>query len=251
MMQVPASSTVLHRRTGYRDVFRHSVRLRQAAHVPLGESLVRDLLEVKDIAQLYELWCYFALARILESEIGTPATARRLVPSAFSVGVPWDFQIAWPGKATLTYNARFSHSRGQLRHSYSVPLRPDITLEAPRTGGTSLHLFDAKFRLQSLKLAMPIDDADSDDQADERRGTFVRGDLYKMHAYRDAIPAVESVWVLYPGTEFRFFCANGTRLMDVAEAANNGLEGVGAIPFTPPADTSNALGAVLRRLLRR
>ena len=49
-------------------------------------------------------------------------------------------------------------------------------------------------------------DKDGDDEkVGERSGTFKCGDIYKMHAYRDAIPDARSVWILYPGGEFRFF----------------------------------------------
>ena len=43
-----------------------------------------------------------------------------------------------------------------------------------------------------------------DDKAGERAGTLERGDIYKMRAYRDAIPDARSVWILYPrGIAFR------------------------------------------------
>ena len=36
-----------------------------------------------------------------------------------------------------------------------------------------------------------------DDKVGERAGTFKRGDIYKMYAYRDAIPDARSVWILW------------------------------------------------------
>jgi hypothetical protein len=59
MIHFPAASTVLQRRRGYREVFQHFARLRLAARVPLAEKLVWNLLEAKDIAELYEVWCFF------------------------------------------------------------------------------------------------------------------------------------------------------------------------------------------------
>lgn len=56
MTHVPASSTVLHGRVGYREVYRHFSRLRLAARVPMTKRTTIDLLELKDIALLYELW---------------------------------------------------------------------------------------------------------------------------------------------------------------------------------------------------
>jgi predicted component of viral defense system (DUF524 family) len=72
-----------------------------------------------------------------------------------------------------------------------------------------LHLFDAKFRLERfeevLREAEQGSEKASETDSDERKGTFKRGDLYKMHTYRDAIPRSRSVWALYPGNDLRFF----------------------------------------------
>ena len=57
--------------------------------IPLDRDGMRDLLELKNIALLYELWVF------------------------------------------LVYNQRFSRSRRGQRHSYSVPLIPDIALRVP------------------------------------------------------------------------------------------------------------------------
>ncbi len=42
---------------------------------------------------------------------------------------------------------------------------------------------------------------------------FKRADLYKMHAYCDAIPNARSVWILYPGSELRFFSEDGSSVL--------------------------------------
>jgi predicted component of viral defense system (DUF524 family) len=54
MRRLPAESMVLQRRRGYREVFRCFLRMRMATRIPTGAD-ARDLLEVKDIAALYEL----------------------------------------------------------------------------------------------------------------------------------------------------------------------------------------------------
>ena len=84
---------------------------------------------------------------------------------------------------------------------------------------------------------------------EERRGTFKRGDLYKMHTYRDAIPRASSAWILYPGTEFRHFPAVSPPGALVEAAATEGLTGVGAIPLMPGDLNEGPLGEMLRRLL--
>jgi predicted component of viral defense system (DUF524 family) len=71
---------------------------------------------------------------------------------------------------------------------------------------------------------------DSEDAAEERRGIFKRGDIYKMHTYRDALPAARSVWILYPGTETRFYAATDAqdgRYIDGIGMLADPCEGVG------------------------
>ena len=141
----------------------------------------------------------------------------------------------------LEYNQRFSRSRSRQWHSYSVPLIPDIALRVPDGPNAGLHLFDAKFRVRELTdVGLPADDKDADDEkAAERAGSFKRADIYKMHAYRDAIPEARSVWILYPGGEFRFYGVTGGRGLDggrvvsSAEGLPGEVEGVGAVPVGP------------------
>ena len=141
----------------------------------------------------------------------------------------------------LVYNQRLSSSRTGQRHSYSVPLIPDIALRIPDGPNAGLHLFDAKFPVQALTdvgLAAGNKDAD-DEKAAERAGSFKRADIYKMHAYRDAIPDARSVWILYPGGQFRFFGVPGggglagDRVVASAEGWPEEFEGVGAVPVAP------------------
>jgi predicted component of viral defense system (DUF524 family) len=122
----------------------------------------------------------------------------------------------------------------------------------PSGPNAGLHLLDAKFRLDKLATVMPLDDADIEspsDVAEERQGTFKRGDLYKMHTYNDAIPSAQSVWILYPGTEARFFPVDGPRLNSLHCAVLDKWVGVGAIPLVPLASPNSELATVLSSLL--
>lgn len=231
MHQLPAASTVLQRRRGYREVFRHYVRLRLATRLPLAEDPLHDLLELKDIATLYELWTFFAVERAVTAALGRPLRAA-LVDDAsapgFQLGLARGVTVEWPDGTQLAYNATWSKTG--KRRSTSVVLRPDIALTVPSGAGRGLHLFDAKFRLRTL--------AAWSDEDDAPQATFQKTDLYKMHTYRDAIPEARSVWILYPGTESRFFPADqGTELRD----------GVGAVPLVP--GEAEAIGEVVMRLL--
>ncbi len=230
MRHLPAGSTVLQRRRGYREVYRHFLRLRATSRLPLTEGDLEDLLEMKDIAALYELWCYFEVVRAVSTELGAqPVRADRFGVSQTQVAVPWDFHVAWKTGVRCFYNLRFSRSRPADRRTYSVPLRPDIVLEVP---GAGLHIFDAKFKLRGT--GAWNDEEDTEDQ----RTTFKRADLYKMHTYRDALPSARSVRILYPGDRSVFHDSG---------RADPGRDGVGAVGLSP--GSIDELGRVIRSLL--
>ena len=115
-------------------------------------------------------------------------------------------------------------------------------------------------------MGLAADDKDADDEKTaERAGSFKRADIYKMHAYRDAIPDARSVWILYPGGEFRFFGVPGgegqagSRVGSSPEGLPEGLKGVGAIPVGPVVGgeggsgrgVADASGSALRATLGR
>ena len=255
LARIPFSSTVLQRRRGYRDVLRHFARIRLAPRVPLDRHEMRDLLELKNIARLYELWTFFRLAEIICELLGPPLrSAQPAAADDFQVALGSNRKFEWPGGTRLAYNESFSRSRQSPNRSYSVPLRPDITLRVPEGPNQVLHVLDAKFRVQTLGDAGFGRDENPRERASERRGDFERGDLYKMHTYRDAIRRARSVWILYPGSEFCFFEALGhhsvcTRPEDLPDS----IRGVGAIPFTPkPGDGAGGTRhATARTILRR
>lgn len=250
MVHVPAASTILHGRQGYRDVYRHFVRLRLAARIPLTDQAMRDLLEARDIAHLYEIWCFYAMVRALTAMLGAPQHAESPKATSFQMYVPHALAVTWPSGLRLRYNPHYVHGKGYGR-SYSVPLRPDIALDiagaSPQT-----HLFDAKFRLDRLATILPAENTPQseidDEVVEERRGVFKRGDLYKMHTYRDALQGTGSVWVLYPGTESRFYSIAGERI-DIATNMPTISAGVGAIGLRPEPAGDVALRNVLARLI--
>ena len=241
MVRIPFSSTVLQRRRGYRRVLQHFSRIRLAPMIPLDKEAMRDLLELKNIAHLYELWTFFRLVHELAVLKGPPVRSGRLASDHFRTDFAAGGAFEWASGVRLVYNQHFSRSRARRRHSYSVPLRPDIALSIPGGPNSGLHLFDAKFRVHGLAdVGLGESDKDGDDEkARERAGTFKRGDIYKMHAYRDAIPDARSVWILYPGGEFRFFGIPGSSVQSGHQAISSPkelpeeLQGVGAIPLAP------------------
>ena len=75
MVRIPFASTVLQRRRGYRRVLQHFSRIRLAPTIPLDKEAMRDLLELKNIALLYELWTFF---RIVDELTGVDGPTRSI-----------------------------------------------------------------------------------------------------------------------------------------------------------------------------
>ena len=208
MTRIPFSSTVLQRHRGYRRVLRHWARIRLAPRIPLNRDEMRDMLELKNIALLYELWTFHRLASCINQLVGPPKQTGRMIGDDFQVNLARGEAFEWTSGVRLAYNPTFSCRAAHVpNRSYSVDLRPDAALWIPSGVNRGIHLFDAKFRLRSISEAGATESSGgaTTEKTDERKGNFKRADIYKMHTYRDAIQGARSVWILYPGSEFRFF----------------------------------------------
>jgi predicted component of viral defense system (DUF524 family) len=71
-------------------------------------------------------------------------------------------------------------SQTWARSKYYNPLRPDIAIRILQSDNGGLHLMDAKFRHEKLEEVLG-DQSNKDLETEERKGTFLRGDIYKMH----------------------------------------------------------------------
>ncbi len=146
LTHVPSGSSVLQRNANYREVLRSSVLLRAASRVlPLSEPELVRLLEVKDVAKLYEIWCGFHLVGLLRARLGAPAVLTAIRRDAFGANVRWGLHARWSTGVEVAVNPTYTMSCGWHGRSRSVELRPDLALFVPSGPGVGLHLFDAKF----------------------------------------------------------------------------------------------------------
>jgi uncharacterized protein len=230
------TSTVLRGRPGYRQVTRFFVDL-QARTRLLDAADAQPLLEARDAALIYEYWCYFQVVEAVSDVLGHRPAATRFRYGCFGSNVPRAYAADF-GAAHVWFNREFRRPR-----SYSVPLRPDVTIEL--ADGT-LHLFDAKLKRE----AMSIEEiSESDLEREEQRATYRRGDLYKMHTYRDALGA-RSVWILFPGRDVRRASFEPEPLGAAAPDAS-APRGVGALPLIPgSASDRDGLRSLVAEMLR-
>jgi hypothetical protein len=241
MQQTHAAPTLaLHLTPGYREFFSSSLALESVLEVGGGPLELPE----KDLATLYELWCFVALASIMRQELGlTPRpptwlrVTQRRVALELMQGRTSVLSLERDGEecVRVVYNRQDSTPTGSCR--------PDNTLEIFKHGEKRpfRYVFDAKYRLQ--------------DDPDYVRTYQAPGPppdaIHRMHAYRDQIVAEQTsgaqgrsaeatVWdlgyrqwvqqtvgafVLYP---YAGADANKNRFVEAI-----GKVGVGGVPFLP------------------
>lgn len=229
MARLGTGSTVLQGRRGYRDVYRHFIRLNLSpVMLPFDARTTRDLLESKDIALLYEVWCFYMVIKATRSLLGEPRSAVQTQSTVFDTSLARGIMVEWPGhNVQVGYNVTFGPN-GKHR-SYSQIYRPDIAIFL---GNDVVHVLDAKFK---CRLG---DGLTEDGAAESRSAGHVQDDIGTMHTYRDAICNARSAWVLFPGTMMRRY----------PEAPDDAR--VGAIPLMPRREEHSELREVLSMLLR-
>jgi len=230
---LPLNSPVLQRKEGYREVLRGWLMFDLAARLVWqgGEDVYSA--GKRDVAVLYEYWLFFKLLEIFAGlfSINSVSIAELIGPTADGLGlklksgkhIPLKGMYVHPGRkmhVEFSYNRTFSGKRPYPESgSWTKQMRPDYTLTLWPSGFTQqeaerqeliVHVhFDAKYRVEGISQVFGSvnQDASDDEEAlnrekeEERRGTYKRADLLKMHAYKDAIRRTAGAYVLYPGDD--------------------------------------------------
>lgn len=180
-------SLVLQKATGYSQVYRLWSMLRRA--YSLNDGIYR--LQTKDIATLYEIWCFIEVSHIVKKQLGLDIDMEHRNRMEMSGLFTWELGKGEHSRilfkkdnvelAELIYNPK-STDHG---HDYAgvedfvvptVPQKPDIVLRLTKNdlyeGMKMTYLFDAKYRIAGKEKGVdtPPDDA-----------------INQMHRYRDAI----------------------------------------------------------------
>lgn len=181
-------SLVLQKATGYSQIYRTWNLLRRA--YSLNDGIYR--LQSKDIATLYEIWCFIEVSHIVKEQLGIndedlDHRNRMEMNGVFT----WElgkgehssilFRKNGVELAELVYNPKHSEKEDDSISvenlvAPTVPQKPDIVLQLTKDdiqkGMKMTYLFDAKYRIADKvnRVDTPPDDA-----------------INQMHRYRDAI----------------------------------------------------------------
>lgn len=233
-------SLVLQRATGYSTIYRSWSMLKSGMQFLDGV----QKLELKNIAELYQIWCFLEMESMLEKLIGKKPESVSLAQLKVDNFV-FEFKRGQRSRVlfktdngdevTLYHDYQFGKTgTGQIR-SYTVDQRPDIVLQITRNELRDkydfTYLFDAKYRLQS------DEDINKPDYPPEDA-------INQMHRYRDAIyyshkksgkPEKEVIgaYVLFPG-QGNPESVRTRRFFTSIEQVN-----IGAFPLRPN-DSSNS-----------
>jgi hypothetical protein len=262
---LPLGSPVLHRKSGYREILTTWLKFDLAAELIWhgGDDVYGA--GKRDMAALYEYWVFFQLLRLFRDKFELAAPLARDLfehtQGGLNLRLKSHHELGIQGRClrhARRLHVRFSYNRTQEHSteratagSWTRRMRPDYTLTFWPEGfdlaeaeaqELAVHIhFDAKYRVENLSdLFGGIDDDLAETRSEERRGTYRRADLLKMHAYRDAIRRSEGAYIIYPGavacpTEFKGF--------------HEILPGLGAFALKPGSDGQPAGMQHLSRFL--
>ena len=181
-------SLVLQKATGYSQVYRTWNLLRRA--YSLNDGIYR--LQSKDIATLYEIWCFIEVSHIMKELLGEEVDVDHRNRMEMSGVFTWElgkgehsrilFRKDGIELAELVYNPKHTDKENDsisMEHLVvpTVAQKPDIVLQLTKDdiekGMKMTYLFDAKYRINDRT------DAGVDTPPDDA--------INQMHRYRDAI----------------------------------------------------------------
>ena len=227
----PQANTVLTSKPGYRDIFRMFLRYRLQAKVALSDSIEPFSISKKNVASLYEMWCYLEVMNCLDKILGKSEREALfkvndkkfslILKSGESSKVEWrNTRFGRELKISLWYNKSFKNTIFNQEGSWANEYKPDISLqiesvvEGPKEeiGADVWVHFDAKYKVEIVS-------SESDPETIEEAK---KADFSKMHTYRDALRRTAGSYILYPGNQKKQF-----------KEFHEILPGLGAFPLRP------------------
>lgn len=200
-------SLVLQKATGYSTIYRSWIILNH------GMTFLEGIqkIELKNIADLYQIWCFLEMKKIIQSILGKDKPDDVKLATIEADGFVFKFASGRKSEISfvknngdviyLYHDYQFYSTGSHEVKSHTVDQRPDIVLRVTkndlRDAYGFTYLYDAKYRLQS-DLSDDAPDYPPDDA------------INQMHRYRDAIyyqnkevnkPEKEIIggYILFPG----------------------------------------------------
>ena len=250
-------SPVLQRKEGYREILQAWLMFDLSAKLAWegGDNVYSA--GKKNVAVLYEYWLFFKLLECVSDIFEIPASEKVTLVSSDDDHINLNIRqgktkmVHGQTKAQnrllnvcLYYNRTFPYKDNKHMSSagtWTMNMRPDYTLtiwpgemsdvEAEEKDAIVYIHFDAKYRLDKILL----EDRDFDEETIEKQlelekeereiDVYKRGDLLKMHAYKDAIRRTAGAYVLYPG--------DNSAERKVLKGFHEIIPGLGAFPIAP------------------
>ncbi len=255
---LPLNSPILQKKEGYREILRIWFMFELASKLIWHGGDDVYSANKKDVAVLYEYWLFFKLLEIISSIFEIDAKSLSELIKVTSDGLGLQLQqgrhTAIKGvynKEKRKLNIEFSYNR-TFRGDNSYPnsgswtrdMRPDYTLsiwpfgiqadEAERDE-LIVHIhFDAKYKVEDISGIFGTEEDFTNEKIDQRKGTYKRGDLLKMHSYKDAIRRTAGSYILYPGKDAPYKKAGFHEI----------IPGLGAFSFRPSKDNNGSVALV-------
>ncbi len=184
LRRMPTSDQVLLKRAGYREVFRTFAMTESGPTVRIDREDMTDVFAAsqRNIATLYEFWCFLAVVDSLGRVCGEDRTARAFTVAGDGTSMTMRSgdasKLSWsvkrggrPLRVEVFFNRTFAGADDR-RGSWSQAMRPDCSVRIRPEGSTPsrvstqelevwLH-FDAKYRVDNL-LAQLTSVPDSDE----------------------------------------------------------------------------------------
>jgi predicted component of viral defense system (DUF524 family) len=219
----PFNSQHLQRASGYRDILRYDLEIREALklpwHQPAYSYPVNAIGDTKPIYDLYEYWCYFNIRNILIELYGQDLSLGKnfLIPSAsglsMKLGKDSDgsraiFKTHFGKNETYIYlfynkifNSIYEDEWGGWSGSYTVEFEPDISIAIKTDRNVHWINFDAKYRLDNVFRNINKSEYEFElaDTRNRYKDNYKKDDLNKIHCYRDALLGTRGAYILYPG----------------------------------------------------
>lgn len=250
---------VMKQALGYKTILEKWVELQQGYELEEG----MRKLEVKEISDLYEIWCFIKVKNIVQkilSETKAPINLRsngNIISNDFIPQLIYGGEVEFVNNdrielASVSYNAQVEkagkESAISKTNTVTTVQRPDIVLRLSKTreGIKYTYLFDAKYRIDDQQIGnydVPPEDA-----------------IDQMHRYRDAIyytgdepnnkilehqylkKEIIAGYVLFPGLVK--YEALKQPNAEYYYQKSNSLIGIGAFPLRPDQEIHASDGSV-------